>query len=192
MDKLKIVFAAVVGCSLLAAASRAQDTNAYAPVPATKLEIMETNTGMVLIKGTAPVGSISVSGGAVSVTCKEDTDTGAGRKEYGIAITVKAGSQSEDRTIVDYDELDSLLTAIDYLSTINWSATALSSFNAAYSTKGRFRIAAVGSKRLATIEFNLRGSHLSKSTPISPSQLAQFRALIDQAKRELDSIRSSK
>lgn len=75
MYKSNLMLAAVVGWSLLAVESRAQDTNAYAPAPATKLEALETNTGTVIVKGIAPVGSISVSAGLVSVTCKEDTDT---------------------------------------------------------------------------------------------------------------------
>jgi hypothetical protein len=192
MYKSKVLPAAVGCWLLLAVESRAQDTNAYALAPATRLEALETNTGTVIVKGFAPVGSVSVSAGVVSVTCKEDTDTGAGRKEYGIAITVSVSNQFEDRAIVDYDEMDSLLNAIDYLSKIDWSVTSLISFDAAYTTKGGFRIAAFSSRRSGTIEFTIQSSHMSKGILLAPSQLGPFRGLIDQAKRKLDSIRKEK
>jgi hypothetical protein len=192
MYKSNVMLAVVVGWSLLAVESRAQETNAYPPAPATRLEVMETNTGTIIIKGTAPVGSVSVNAGSVSVTCKEDTDVSAGHKEYGIAITVSVANQFDDRTIVDYDELDSLLNAVDYLSKIDWTATSLASFNASYTTKGGFRIAAFSSKRASVIEFSIRGGHMGKGILLEQNHLAQFRGLIDQARRKLDSIRTDK
>ena len=192
MSKSNVVLAAIFSWSLLAVTSRAQETNAYAPVPTTKLEALEANTGTVIIKGFAPVGSISVSGEVVSVTCKEDTDIGTGRKEYGIAITIRPNNKFEDRMIVDYDELDSLINAIDYLSRIDWGVTSLPSFNAAYTTKSGFRISALCNKLTGKIEVSIRSSRTSKGAPVPPTQLAQFRALIDQAKSKLDSLRAGK
>src|ERR1017187_352317 len=191
MYKSPVVLAAIVGWSLLAVTSRAQNTDVYPPAPATALEILETNTGTVIIKGTSPIGSMSVNAVNVSVACKEDTDTSTQRKEYGIAISIKATGQLEDRTIVDYDEMDSLLKAIDYLNKIDWSVTPLTSFNAAYATKGGFRIAAFSSRRSGAIEFSLRSSRMSKGLLLTQSQLAQFRGLIDEAKRKLDEIRKN-
>jgi len=196
MHKSNVFLATVVCWSLVAVASHAQDTNVYPPVPvyvplpATKLEVLEANTGKVIVKGMAPVGSVSISGGAVSVTCKEDIDTGSGRKEHGIAITIRLSNKDEDRMIVDYDEVDSLLNAIDYLAKINWSVSSLANFNAYFTTKSGFRIAANGLRTAGTIEFSMRSSRMSKSIAIPAAQLAQFRALIFQAKGSLDSLRA--
>jgi hypothetical protein len=189
MHKYNIVLVVVVGCWFLPVTSRAQNTNIYPPAPATKLEALETNTSTIIIKGFTLIGSLSINSETVSVTCKEDTDTTTGRKEHGIAVGVKVNDQPEDRMIIDYDEMDSLLNAIDYLSKISWSVTSLTGFDAFYATKGGFRVAAFGSKRGGTIEFSLRSSHMGKGILITPSELAQFRGLIDQARRNLDAIR---
>lgn len=191
MYKSPVMPAAAVGWWLLAVTSSAQITEVYPPAPATTLEILETNTGTVIIKATAPMGSMSVNAVNVTVTCKEDTDTSTHRKEYGIAISLEATGQLEDRTIVDYDEMDSVLKAIDYLNKIDWSVTPLTGFNAAYATKGGFRIAAFSSRRSGAIEFSLRSGRMSKGLLITQSQLAQFRGLIDQAKRKLEEIRKN-
>src|SRR5207249_3661292 len=103
----KVILITLAGFWALAVTAWAQDTVVYAPPPpATKLEILETNTGTVLIQATALIGSVSLNGATVSVTCKEDTEWGTGRKEYGmvIGLTSVQTANLEDRTIVDYDE----------------------------------------------------------------------------------------
>jgi hypothetical protein len=185
----KAILVAVVGSSLLGAVSRAQDTVVLVPAPATELEAMETNTGTVIVKGIALVGSMSIGGDVVSVICKEDTDAAASRKQYGISIKIAASNQLEARTIVDSDEMDSFLNAIDYLAKIDWSATSLTSFDAGYTTKAGFKISAFGSKGSGTIQFSMQAGH-RKPILITAGQLGQFRGLIDQAKRKLDEARA--
>ena len=69
----------------------AQETNACLLVPATKLEAFDTNTDTVIIKATAPIGTVPAHGGAVSVRCREITDAGTGRRESGIIIDITFG-----------------------------------------------------------------------------------------------------
>jgi hypothetical protein len=187
-----IITALAVGC-VLAATLRAQENLVSAPPPpATKLEMLETNTGTILIKATGLIGSLSANGTTVSVTCKEDTDAGTGRKEYGIAISVALPQavNAEDRTIVDYDELGPLLGAIDQLARMDWTGISLTSFHATYDTVGGFRVAAFSARRSGSIEHSLRSAHLSKSIALTQSQLAEFRGLIDQARRKLEELRA--
>ena len=193
MRKFNLILIVAVDVSLLAVASRAQDTNVFPEVPQTRLEAFETNTGVVLIKGTAPIGSVSATGGVVSVRCKEDANASTGQKEYGIAISIATSPLQEDRTIIDYDELDSILNAIDHLNKIDRSVTSLTSFDAIYTTKGGLRIVAFSRNRSGTIEFAVRSSH-TNSVPVSLSreEIAQFRNLIDQARHKLDLIRAGK
>ena len=171
----------------------AQETVTYtAPPPATKLEMLETNTGTLLIKGMGLIGSMSVNGATVSVACKEDTDTGSNRKQYGIAIglaTTPAGNV-EDWTIIDYEELSPLLDAIDRLGKMDWTGISLSSFSASFQTTGGFRVAAFSARRSGSIEHSVRSARMSKGIVMTPSQLTEFRGLIDQAARKLDDLRS--
>ena len=193
MPKINVVHAAFAGFWVSTFAACAQSPVVYAPLPpSTKLEILETNTGIILIKATALVGSMSVDGAALTVTCKEDTDAGTGRKEQGIVLGVTSAQTSnlEDRTIVDYDELGSLLDAIDALAKIDWSVTSLSGFDAVYQTRGGFGVAAFSARRSGSIEYRVRSIRMGKGIVLGQSQLAEFRGLIDQARRKLDDLRA--
>jgi hypothetical protein len=186
MLKSKVILTALMGCFVLAASMRAQDTGVYSvpPPPATKLEMLETNTGTIIIKASGLIGSMSVNGATVTVTCKADTETGTGRKEYGIAIGLVSAQTAnvEDRTIVDYDELGPLLDAIDKLAKIDWTGISLTSFSASYQTVDGFRVVAFSARRSGSIEHSVRSSRMSRGIVMTQSQLAEFRALIDQGK----------
>jgi hypothetical protein len=188
-----VILITLAGLCALAPTLRAQNAVASVPTPpATKLETLETNTGTILIKATALIGSISVNGATVSVTCKEDTETGTGRKEYGIVIGLASVQTTnvEDRTIVDYDELGSLVNAMDVLARIDSSVTSLTSFDATYQTTGGFRVAAFSVRRLGIVELSVRSSRMSKGIVLTQSQLTGFRGLIDQAKHKIDDLRA--
>ncbi len=187
------VLATVAGGSLLTGAAAAQETNACPPMPATKLEAFDTNTDTIIIKATAPIGSVQGRGGAVIVRCREITDAGTGHRESGILVDITSGDQSQDTMLIDYDELDSLLDGLDYLVKLDWSVTPLPGFDALYTTKGGFRAAAFGSRRTGNIEFAVRSTRVIRPPLLlSRDQLSQLRSLVDQARAKLDSLRKAK
>jgi len=47
-----------------------------------------------------------------------------------MAVGVREGEQQEDNTYIDYDEMDSLLKGIDYLSKVDFTGTSLTGFEA--------------------------------------------------------------
>lgn len=194
MRKFNAVLIVVVGGLLLAAAARAQVTNACCLIgPKTKLGAFETNTGTVIIKAYEQIGTVTAGGSVMSVRCKEDTDVSTGCKEYGVSVRFTAGAHVEDTIQIDYDELESLLNAIDCLSKIDWSVISLTGFDAVYSTKDGLRMAAFSSRRSGAIEFSLGSARMS-SDPVrlTPTEVAQFRALLEQARNKLDSLRKEK
>jgi hypothetical protein len=68
--------------------------------------------------------------------------------------------------------------------------TPLNSFDASYTTKGGFRVAALGSRRTGVIQFSVRDARVSMTPLIfSRQELTQFGTLVDQAKATLDSLR---
>ena len=193
MRRFIAVLIAIAGGSLLGDLVRAQETNVYPLMPATKLEAFETNTDTIIIKGTAPMGTVSMHGGEVSVRCREITDAGTGRRESGILIDFAFGAQVEGTTLIDYDELDSLLDGLDYLGKVDWSVTSLPDFSAVYTTKGGFRADARGSRRTGNIEFAVQSTRIgAPKLLLSRDQLGQLRSLIDQARTKLDSLRKAK
>lgn len=181
---------AAVGWRGLSGTLLAQATNA----PKTILEAFEAQTGVVIVEGSMPMGSVSAEAGMVSVRCKESKDATTGHKESGLAIEVRAGEVQTDATIVDYDELDSFLNAIDYVSKADYRVTTLPLFDVYYTTKGGLTIATYSSKRSpGSIHAALQSNHIIKTRVIlTPQQLAQFQALIQQSKAKLDSLRTVK
>ena len=163
-----VVLLAAIG--LLACAATAQVTN----VPSTELETFEAQTGKVIVKATGQIGSLAVGALDITVISKESMDAGTGRKEHGMAIEVAANNQFVWKRVVDYDEMDSLLNGMDYLSKIDSKVTALPTFVASYA-----------------IQFFLQDySTNSAKILITPAQLAQFQSLVEQAKKNLDSLQA--
>jgi hypothetical protein len=184
---------AVAGGLLPIGLTHAQETNACLLAPATKLEAFETNTDTVIIKATAPIGTVQAHGGAVSVRCREITDAGTGRQESGIIVDIGNEGPVEDTALIDYDELDSLLDGMEYIGKLDWSVTPLPSFSAVYTTKGGFRAVAFGSRRTGSIEYSVRSIRVSRQPLLlTRDQLGQLRSLVEQAKAKLNSLRKAK
>ena len=193
MRRFIAVLMVVVARHYLGGAANAQETNFCLLLPATKLEAFETNTDTVIIKGTAPIGTVQGRGGDVSVRCREVTDAGTGRRESGIVVDLGLSGIGETGMLVDYDELDSLLDGLEYIGKLDWSVTPLPDFQAVYTTKGGFRADARGSRRTGNIEFEVRNIRInSPRLSLSRDQLGQLRSLVEQAKAKLDSLRKAK
>lgn len=190
IPKGSLVLLAAMAWPLLGGRLLAQDTNA----PKTILETFEAQTGVILVQGTMLIGSVSADAGMVSVGCKETKDAGTGRKESGLAIQVREGEARTDTTIVDYDEVDSLLNAIDYLSRADYRVTTLPAFDVVYMTKAGLRIATYSSSRSpGTIKVAVQSSQINRTRVVlAPQQFAQFQSLIQQAKGKLDALRTGK
>jgi hypothetical protein len=186
MRNLSVILSVLVGGWLVSGAARADDTN----LPRTHLGLFEAQTGRVIIKGTADIGLLSVNAGVVSVQCREARDAAGGSQVLGVIVGLKAGNHPEDNAILDYDELDSVLQGVDYISKANYSVTSLPGFDAVYITRDALRIAAHSSnKSPGTIVFFLQsGSGGQTRLSLTPSQFAQFLSLIQQARTRLDSL----
>jgi len=190
MRKISIVVITIAGWLLLVGVARAQDTNA----PLTKIEVFEGRTGTVIIRGSVLVGTMSAQTGTVLVRVKESTEPAVGAKEYGIAVVLQEGGRPEDATIIDYDELESFLSAIDYISKANPSLTRLPDYDVGYTTAGWLRLVLYTSiKRPGTTQIALQSGHSNRSRILfSSDQLLEFQNLIRQAKSKLDSIRAGR
>jgi hypothetical protein len=176
-----------IGCAIAAMPVAAQETN---DLPRTRLESFETNTGIILIRGFGQVGSVAANNRTIMISCREDLDPAGGQREYGISVSIATSAGREERVIVDYDELDPILNAIDYLNRLDWTITSLSSFDASYTTKAGLRVSAMGWNRTGTIEFALRGPRMVDAPILmTRDELAHFRGLLEEAKRKLDGIR---
>ncbi len=185
-----VLFAA---CAASAQAARPAATPAPTPTPAegTKLERFQARTGAVIVKGYSDLGKLSGTGGTVEVTGMEFTDAQSGVKAQGVIIAV-AGSGRYDRPVnsyIDYDEIDSLIKGIDYVSKIDKTVTRLDNFEAAYRTRGDFSITVFndsGGKISVAVTSRRIGG---ESVYLKLEDLSTFRELILMAKGKLDSAK---
>jgi hypothetical protein len=184
MRKFCVVLIAV-GCSL-AFAARAQDTNALK----TKIGIFESQTGVVIIKGFGPVGSVSTGAAVISVRCKESSSAATSHKDYGIAVIIEV-NQWRGLAIVDYDEMDALLNGMDFIGKITYNVTSLPGFEATFTTKSDLKFMAIGNKQQGGIRTYLQYDD-SPRISLTSDQWTQLLNLIGQAKTTLDSLRTTK
>ena len=185
---------ALIACALLTTSVFSQETKTPPKEPKTQLEAFEVQTGSVLIKGFGEVGSIGGMSSSIVVECREFTDASTARKVHGITIEVKEGGRVErrDTAFVDYDEIDSLLKGIDYISKLDKSVTTLPNFEAVYKTKGDLRIFTFSSSNSGKIQAAVQAARFgSGSAFISLDQLAKLRTLIADAKAKLDAIKKT-
>jgi hypothetical protein len=181
----------ILACAFSARPTLAQTTKIWPTLPTTKLEAFDTNIAAVILKASTDLGSMSADAGVVTIKCREVTDTSTGHKEQGIAVEMTQRGSLKDVVLIDYDEIPSLLRAIDYLNKLDVSTTSFNFVDAEYTTKGGLHIAAFGARRTGTIQFAVRDMRYEMA-PItfSRQQLVQFLGLFNQAKSTLDSLHS--
>jgi len=184
MRKVCVVLIAAV--CLLVFAAQAQDTNALK----TEIGLFESQTGVVIVRGFGPVGSVSTGSAIISVRCKESSSTATGHKDYGIAVVIEM-NQGRGVAIVDYDELDALLNGMDYLGKMTYNVTSLPGFEANFTTKSSLQLIAHGYKQQGGIRTFLQYDD-GPRIPLASDQWTQLVRLIEQAKATLDSLRTPK
>ena len=167
----------------------AQQSATVGKEPKTKLEAFQAQTGAVVIKGFSRIGRLSALG-SVEVTAMEFTDAATGKKQTGVAIEIKESGRlkNTDRSFIDYDEVESLLRGIDYISKATADATKLDQFEATYKTKGYFKVTTFSSS--GKIDAAVSSGYIRPATAfLSLQQLGELRATIAQAKQKLDSVK---
>jgi hypothetical protein len=175
--------------SLAATGTSLAQTPSVKSEPQTKIERFQARTGAVLIKNFSEIGSLAGLGGTASATSWEFTDAQSGRKEYGISIEVKESSrlEREERAFIDYDEIDSLLKGIDYISAVKKGK--LHNFQADYKTTGDLKVSvfdeADGTIRAAVGVGRITAVSVYYDIPT----LGAFRKMIVDAKSTLDGIK---
>jgi len=180
----------LLAVALIASLARAEETNSY---PKSNLEIFEATTGIVIIRSVDEIGALPGKAGGVTVKCREARDPSTNRREFGVTVIVTQAQGAEDTTFVDYDELDALIRATDYVSKVDWSITSMGLFEAGYTTRSGLRVASYSSSRTGLIEaFVLSNRLLRCRSALTMDQLVRFHTLLEQAKARLEIIQREK
>ena len=95
----------------------------------------------------------------------------------------------ENRAFIDYEEIDSLLNAIDTISRIDETSTKLASFEARYKTLGDLEIGVFRQTRSGNAVVMTTGICDHATVTLSLDEFAKVKAMIQEAKARLDEIR---
>jgi hypothetical protein len=124
--------------------AQTEDPMIEAGLPRTKLEALGAQEGAVIIRGFSRIGEVrGPLGSSVVVRSQEFTNAATGEREYGLSLEVRERSrlEREHTSFVDYDEIASLLKALEHLTKLDTTATAFNRFQADYRTHGEVQVA---------------------------------------------------
>ncbi len=174
----------------------AQNLKDQVPSPKTKLEEFSARTGVVIIRGFEEIGSVhGLYSTSINGEAKEFVYVSTGIREYGITVEVKKEDGKYDKkntSYIDYDEIESLISGIDYIAKVDKSSTKFSNFQADYNTKGDFKISTFSSpSSLDKIMVAVSSGHFGGVTAyFKISSLAEIKIIIEQAKTRIDTLKS--
>ena len=159
--------------------------------PRTKLEEVEWRYERVLIKGFTQVANLSGRGADIRVDAVELKDADSATRVTGLVISLKETGEGphENRSFIDYDEIDRLLRGIDAIERVNESTTKLASFEARYRTLGDLEIIVFRQSRTGAAVSVSSGTCDRVTAVLTLDYLDRLRAHIVEAKTRLDEIK---
>jgi hypothetical protein len=166
-----------------------RDPQFYAP--RNKLEEYESRVDTVLVQGQTWTGTLRAQNGVARVEAIEVRDSKDQTRATGAIIVISsnepAGSPPQVRVLIDYEEIDPLLSAFDTVAKASDSITKLAHFETRYRTRGDFEIMVfkefAGGAIAAAVE---GGFDDRKRLLMSLDDLIKLRWMIAQAKDRLD------
>lgn len=99
-------------------------------------------------------------------------------------IAQRGPLQRQSTAFVDYDEIDSLLKGIDYISKLDSNATSMVDFEATYVAKGDLLITTLDSGTTLVVS---SGRIVKISASFDFDNLAELKKLIEEGKAMIDS-----
>ena len=154
-----------------------------------KLEALELKYETLLIKGFTRITTVEISGIRIDAVDVRDTRTGA--RAMGVIVSIREAGERprEARALIDYDELDPLLKAIDAASKVGEPETRLVGFEARYKTIGDMELVVFRQTRTGIAVTVTVGLCDKITESMTLDELAKFRAMIVEAKTRLDEIK---
>lgn len=159
--------------------------------PRTKLEALEMKYETVLVKGFTRITTVEISG--VRIDAVDLRDTRGNARAMGLTISLSEPRQGErpleSRAMIDYDEIDRFVSAIDTVAKISETETKLPGFEARYKTPGDLEIVVFRQTRSGTAVMLTAGLCDKVTNSLTLDELAKFRAMIVEGKTRLDELK---
>lgn len=163
--------------------------------PRTRLETLNDRYNAVIIKGFTRITTVEVRGVRIDAVEMRDlwksSDNRGVLFAKGLVVVLREGGErpNDNRAFVDYQEIDSLLNAIDAISQVDETATKLVGFEGKYKTMGDLEISVFRQTRSGTAVIISTGICDRPQVTLSLDELAKVKAMIQEAKARLDEIR---
>ena len=163
--------------------------------PRTKLEAVESRYEKILLKGFSSIANLTLRSVMVRLDAVEMKDSASPLRAMGIVISLRFFPPEnqppvDNRSYIDYEEIDSLLKAMESVARVNESVTKLASFEARYRTVGDFEVIVFRQGRASGTAASVSSGICNKVTALlTLDELETLRAHIVEAKARLDEIK---
>ena len=172
--------------------------------PRNRLEEFEARAETVLITGSSRVAALNASPGTVRVEAMEVRDTGSSARATGVVVVVRdpsrqsEGSRQPDvnrrtdfgsRALVDYEEIDPLLKALDTVVKADETITKHTRFDMRYRTRGDFEVIVFRQTSGGNAAAVSAGYFEKTTLLLSLDELTRLRHMIAEAKARLDELK---
>lgn len=162
--------------------------------PRNKLEDFDGRLGTILIKGRHWTGTLRAQNGSARVEALEIRDTANGARASGVLITmtgVQPNQNAEElRSLIDYEEIDALIKALDTIVKADDNVTKLSHFEERYRTRGDFEVMVFKELTGTSVAAAVEGGFFDRIRLLMTIEdLIKMRWMIAQAKDKLDEVK---
>ncbi len=160
--------------------------------PRTKLEAIEGGYERVLIKGFSQIATVRARGADIRIDAVELKDNTSSAKAMGVVIAMRETGEraNENRSFVDYEEIDPLVRALDFSAKVSETVTKLAGFEARYRTLGDLEVIVFRQGRASGTAASVSSGICDRVTGLlTLDELELLRAHIIEAKVRLDEIR---
>lgn len=159
--------------------------------PRTKLEAIEWQYERVLVKGFSQIATFMARDVEVRVDAVELKDLATATRAIGLVIALRETGETprENRSFVDYEEIDGLLKGLTAIGAVNESVTKLAGFEARYRTLGDLEFLVFRQSRTGIAASVTSGICDRVTALLSLDDLDRLKAHIVEAKTRLDEIK---
>ncbi len=159
--------------------------------PRTKLEAIEARYERVLIKGFSQIATLNVRGVDIRVDAVELKEAASSARASGLIIAIRESGETprENRSLIDYEEIDGLIKGLESVARVNETVTKLAGFEARYRTLGDLEINVFRQSRSGTSASLSSGICDRVTGLLTLDELDRLRAHIIEAKARLDEIK---
>ena len=159
--------------------------------PRTKLEAIESRYERVITKGFSQYATLNARGVEIRLDAIEMKDNADSTRAIGLVIALREAGENprENRSFIDYEEIDRLIKGMEAVARVNEASTKLAGFEARYRTLGDLEINVFRQTRTGTAVSLSSGICDRVTGLLTLDDLDKLRGHLIEAKARLDEIK---